>query len=429
MLELLVVGLIPTWESCAERQRDVPYFPILQFRTAPGRGPEPCRRLRIAIWVPKLNHQRLDLDMPAASCAFCNHANAAGSKFCSECGAALRLTLCPVCEAVNDRTFTKCYKCGADLYASAIFAQTAPGQAGTQPDIERVEATREVAAELSVSAPFAPNDMTNEVADEVANEAAGDMAIEAASERRTEDREWELTALADAPSEGPLSGYRWRPSNPTPELDVMHPQSTVPESAARALEVRSAADTPLTREALATTPPIREPVTAPRTRTTSMPFAILGIVVIAVAVYYGYRNDSFAPAIAWLNSTPAYKSLERWAGAWGAGNRGADPAQTPVTTAAAPDTSDNSAPSPPVEDSTAQAPAAAATSAASSGDDTPSPASTPSAQLPTQSPTPPPAEQLSPAPDDAASAKAPAHCSDAATAMGLCNPDKSSEGK
>ena len=276
--------------------------------------------------------------MPAALCAFCNHTNVAGSKFCSECGAALRLTLCPECEAVNDRTRTHCYKCGADLYASAVFAQAATERSG--------------------SAFFASADVVNQVR----TAADSDVASEEASELSAEEREV------------PESVYRWRPANPLPELEVEHPRS----------------------------------------RTTSMLFVILGLLVIAAAAYYGYRNDSFAPAIAWLNSTPAYQ----------AGNRGAE------TTAAASDTgSDRSTPSPSVDDGpTAQTPAVpVAPVAAMSESEMQPPATIPSAQLPEQSP--PATVQSSPAPDDAASTKAPAHCSDAATAMGLCSLDKSSVSK
>ena len=197
-----------------------------------------------------------------------------------------------------------------------------------------------------------------------------------------------------------------------------------------------------------------------------MPFAIIGLLVISAAAYYGYRNGSFTPATAWLNSTPSEQAQERRASRWGAGNRDAE-SQARETTAAAPNTgSDSSTPTPSVQDSrTAQAPAAAAMSAAPIEGETQSPVSTPSVQLPAQSPLPPPAAppqsapvrnavppssgdrprervvnrsaavvtapttaQPSPAPDNAASAKAPAHCSDAAAAMGLCNQVKSREG-
>jgi len=291
--------------------------------------------------------------MPAALCAFCNHANAAGSKFCSECGAALRLTLCPECEAVNDRTRTHCYKCGADLDASAIFAQAA-------------ETTHTVAEERAGSAPFAWADGANDVS----TEAGDEVATEAPSELSAEEREV------------PLSGYRWRPANPMPELHVEHPRS----------------------------------------RTTSTLFVFLGLLVIAAAAYYGYRNDSFAPAIAWLDSTPAYQALERWSAGGGGGDRGAET----HTTAAASDTgSDRSTPSPPVTDSPpAQAPAAPAMPVAETSD---SEVTTPPAQLPAQSSA--ATAQSSPAPDDAASTNAAARCSDAATALGLCNLDKSSAGK
>jgi hypothetical protein len=46
-------------------------------------------------------------------------------------------------------------------------------------------------------------------------------------------------------------------------------------------------------------------------RSTSMPFAIMGLLVVAAAAYYGYRNGTFASATACLNSTPSNQALER----------------------------------------------------------------------------------------------------------------------
>ncbi len=46
-------------------------------------------------------------------CAFCDHRNPAGSKFCNDCAAPLHLKPCNQCDAVNHQTATSCYKCGA----------------------------------------------------------------------------------------------------------------------------------------------------------------------------------------------------------------------------------------------------------------------------------------------------------------------------
>jgi len=57
--------------------------------------------------------------MAATVCAFCSHSNPAGSSFCNECGAALKLVLCGQCDAVNHRSDPNCHKCGADLRSAS----------------------------------------------------------------------------------------------------------------------------------------------------------------------------------------------------------------------------------------------------------------------------------------------------------------------
>jgi hypothetical protein len=46
-------------------------------------------------------------------CAFCDHRNPAGARFCNDCAAPLHLKPCKQCHAVNDQAATNCYKCGA----------------------------------------------------------------------------------------------------------------------------------------------------------------------------------------------------------------------------------------------------------------------------------------------------------------------------
>src|SRR6185369_3903323 len=164
------------------------------------------------------------------------------------------------------------------------------------------------------------------------------------SESPIEGTRWTPTTLADPPGElQPLASLK-KPDYLPPGWQAPSARMTVPESAARALEARGAAARPPVREAVAAPPPIREPVPSLPPRRTSLPFVIVGLLVIAVAGYYAYRSDTFAPAIAWLHATPAYQTLERWAAGWGAGDRGAESAQAVDTTAAAPTAGDTAAP-------------------------------------------------------------------------------------
>ena len=67
--------------------------------------------------------------MSATVCAFCSHSNPAGSSYCNECGAALKLILCRQCDAINHRSEPTCHKCGADLRsASASGVVSNPAQ-------------------------------------------------------------------------------------------------------------------------------------------------------------------------------------------------------------------------------------------------------------------------------------------------------------
>jgi len=59
-------------------------------------------------------------------CPFCDHRSAAGAKFCSECGSPLHLKPCCLCDAVNARTATNCYKCGAECPTSFTTSEAAP---------------------------------------------------------------------------------------------------------------------------------------------------------------------------------------------------------------------------------------------------------------------------------------------------------------
>jgi hypothetical protein len=72
-------------------------------------------------------------------CLRCNRANAADSKFCSECGAGLLRKFCNECHAVNDAESHFCQSCGAALSAppSVPPAPFAP-PSGEVPDLTDV---------------------------------------------------------------------------------------------------------------------------------------------------------------------------------------------------------------------------------------------------------------------------------------------------
>ena len=72
-------------------------------------------------------------------CSQCQHENAAGQKFCSECGARLTLS-CPACNASNLPTSKFCGECGAKLTpapASAVPMGEAPAAPPSLPTPER----------------------------------------------------------------------------------------------------------------------------------------------------------------------------------------------------------------------------------------------------------------------------------------------------
>src|SRR5437867_551070 len=48
-------------------------------------------------------------------CPFCLEKNAAGAKFCSNCGSPLHLRICSKCQAINDKTARSCTECGSPL--------------------------------------------------------------------------------------------------------------------------------------------------------------------------------------------------------------------------------------------------------------------------------------------------------------------------
>lgn len=53
--------------------------------------------------------------IPSLQCLFCQHLNLADAISCDDCGGQLNLQPCERCDAVDSRTATNCYKCGAEF--------------------------------------------------------------------------------------------------------------------------------------------------------------------------------------------------------------------------------------------------------------------------------------------------------------------------
>ena len=73
-------------------------------------------------------HQWSSTDL--VTCLFCQHINPAGARFCNSCAAQLSLQPCLHCDAADNRTATRCYKCGKPLPLHEMpesNAETGPG--------------------------------------------------------------------------------------------------------------------------------------------------------------------------------------------------------------------------------------------------------------------------------------------------------------
>ncbi len=71
--------------------------------------------------------------IPPLQCLFCKHLNPAGASFCNDCGSQLNLQPCDRCGAIDNRTATNCYKCGAAFTlpaAPGLDSQPAPAMLG-----------------------------------------------------------------------------------------------------------------------------------------------------------------------------------------------------------------------------------------------------------------------------------------------------------
>jgi hypothetical protein len=81
-------------------------------------------------------------------CAFCDHRNPAGAKYCNDCAASLQLKPCHQCDAVNHQTATECPKCGASCAvlfgtpeATSALRAADPTPGGPTPGDVALEAT------------------------------------------------------------------------------------------------------------------------------------------------------------------------------------------------------------------------------------------------------------------------------------------------
>ena len=57
--------------------------------------------------------------IPPLRCLFCNHRNLASARYCNDCAEPLHLQPCNQCGAIDKRTASTCYKCGAQFNVPA----------------------------------------------------------------------------------------------------------------------------------------------------------------------------------------------------------------------------------------------------------------------------------------------------------------------
>ena len=107
--------------------------------------------------------------IPPLRCLFCNHRNPASARYCNACAAELHLQPCKQCGAIDNRTATTCYKCGAQFNVPAAPKRAPPPAA---PELAAVPA-----APVAESAP-APPILEHQIAKPILND--GGFAIERA---------------------------------------------------------------------------------------------------------------------------------------------------------------------------------------------------------------------------------------------------------
>jgi hypothetical protein len=66
-------------------------------------------------------------------CAFCDHRNPPGARFCNDCASPLDLKPCRQCDGVNDQAAPTCHRCGASYPESAASGEMALSSAADAP--------------------------------------------------------------------------------------------------------------------------------------------------------------------------------------------------------------------------------------------------------------------------------------------------------
>jgi ribosomal protein L40E len=77
--------------------------------------------------------------MLGVHCLSCEHENPVGAKFCADCGSPLNLKLCKQCEAINESTAQRCYKCGVEFSAQPAADQSGVAEAASGPKVRMLE--------------------------------------------------------------------------------------------------------------------------------------------------------------------------------------------------------------------------------------------------------------------------------------------------
>ena len=93
--------------------------------------------------------------MPPLQCLFCSHRNLAGARYCNACAAELHLQPCTRCGAIDNRTATSCYKCGAEFVVAAV-SKRAPAPAARKRAAAAPKRARAPAASTLATVPAAP---------------------------------------------------------------------------------------------------------------------------------------------------------------------------------------------------------------------------------------------------------------------------------
>ena len=174
-------------------------------------------------------------------CAFCDHRNPPGAKFCNECASPLHLKPCKDCDAVNDLVAAYCHHCGARFTVLAAARPAMP--TGSDADAAPAPAAAAHSVDSSSAAQYP--------IDEVPVRAGG-------RKRRSADL---LAAGAAAILLiGAYGVYRVEIEQPQPPAMIAQPVGGPPHEAANAAPAMPAASAPVEPErVLASVPPAPAP--------------------------------------------------------------------------------------------------------------------------------------------------------------------------